>query len=125
MAINEVCNVPHLTVNQMEQVARVMKSIVGLPVGVRHCPVTHTIWEDNVKLLKIELGDQWHLKFVTRSDGTTKDLCHGCDMGLVGNLCELTYVMDAEQGNCEANYRRDYFDVIDYRNTSVDSMGVF
>ena len=123
MAIEETCNVPHLTVNQMEQVARVMKSIVGLPVGVRNCPVTHTVWEDNVKLLRIELGDQWHLKFFVRSDGTTKDLCHGCDMGLVGNLCELTYVMDAAQGNCPENYRRDFFDVIDYRTTS--SMDVF
>lgn len=125
MAINEVCNVPHLTINQMEQVARVMKSIEGLPVGVRSSPITHTIWEDNVKLLSIELGDQWHLRFHNRSNGTTKDLCHGCDMGLVGNLCEMIYVMDAAQGNCEANCRRDFFEVIDYRTPSVDSMDVF
>ena len=96
-------NVRDLNLHQMEKVAAVIRSIKGLPNDVRNAPVTFSKWEDGVKLMELEMGKTWLLKF-RRSSLDTK-------RALVGRLCICLNMDDAKDGNDECNWRRDYYDV--------------
>ena len=104
MAINEVHNVQSLTITQMEKVVAVIKSIKGLPNEVRDASVTFSKWKDGVKLMELEMGKTWLLRFHRDSLDTKR--------ALVGRLCICLKIDDDEDGDDECNWRRDYYDVV-------------